>query len=282
VSSVHIQIPGEALQNDGYFPCLVAGYPGVVLHDFEPGTYSFSIEALGYSDELLYAANGTVTVDGDVRVSIDLVPPGQPASFAYLTWSFPSGINSCSDGDVTHVDVRIDQGGWTRFNCGAGRTDPGAHSVYLEPGSHTIHLVALDADGYANFEYVGALQTFAGSPVTADYSLNWAIGGTAITWQLLQGSTPKTCAEAGVTSMVVHFVDAQGNYVYGTAGDAHACNAAPIVYGYLKPGTYTLYVSGTGSGGQYLSSGTSPKIVNVTAGVFPGAAQAQTIELFKQ
>src|SRR5690242_8768768 len=43
VRSVHIRIPGETLQNDGVFPCSSAGFMGITLHDFYPGSYSFTI-----------------------------------------------------------------------------------------------------------------------------------------------------------------------------------------------------------------------------------------------
>lgn len=74
VDSVHIVIPGESLDNDGVFPCSVRGVDGIVLHDFAPGRYSFSIDAIDYDGTLSYSGGGTFVVDGDTFVSVDLSP----------------------------------------------------------------------------------------------------------------------------------------------------------------------------------------------------------------
>src|SRR5262249_48462279 len=72
VSSVRISIPGEVIQNDGVFPCLVSNYPGIILQNFAPGSYTYTIQGLGYSGDVLYQATGTFIVDGNVTVQVDL------------------------------------------------------------------------------------------------------------------------------------------------------------------------------------------------------------------
>ena len=74
IQEVHIRIPGESLENRGYYPCSANGYDGVTLYDFYPGTYDFDIEAIDYSGYVSYAASGHFTVDGDVLVRVDLYP----------------------------------------------------------------------------------------------------------------------------------------------------------------------------------------------------------------
>jgi hypothetical protein len=283
VSTVRVVIPGEILQNDGYFPCLVGGYPGVVLHDFAPGTYSFQLEALSNTDQVLYVAAGTVTVDGDVRATVDLTPYGVPSSWAYLTWRFPGqSTPSCSAAGVVNVDVKIDNGSWRRYACALGITDPGAKSEFVDPGNHNIEVVALDADGYARFDFKGTLSTLSGNPVGAQYNLAWAIGGASISWTLYDGMTEKTCGSSGVTSMNVNFKDSNGQWVY-TNGDIQACAAEPVVYAYLAPGTYQVYIQGTGSGPvQYNSSTVAPETITVVGGQFPASSAVKNIPIYRQ
>lgn len=74
IDEVHIIIPGESLDNDGYYPCRVNGTDGIVLHNFAPGTYSFSIEAVDYDGYISYSSGGNFNVDGSITVRVDLTP----------------------------------------------------------------------------------------------------------------------------------------------------------------------------------------------------------------
>ena len=76
VQTVHVTIPGETLENDGMYPCLVAGYPGIVLHNFAGGSYSFTVEGVGYDNVVHFEGSGSFVVDGSVRPNIDLTPLG--------------------------------------------------------------------------------------------------------------------------------------------------------------------------------------------------------------
>ncbi|MBI3180867.1 MAG: hypothetical protein HYZ28_01850 [Myxococcales bacterium] len=285
VRSVFIDIPGEQLQNNGVYPCLANNYPGIVLHDFNPGTYSFTLEALGYGSERLFVGSGSFTVNGDIRVTVDLTPAGGANSYAYLTWRFPPNSQSsnpnCDQAGVAFVDVSIDGSQPQRFQCATGQSQPGAQTAFLNAGSHSITLWGLGSGGYLYYRFDGTLQTFAGAPVSAEYGLGWAVGGTAVKWQLTNGSYGLTCAQAGIQTMSVNFMDAQGNMVYGTAGDTQACDAAPIVYNYLQAGTYKVFIKGTGTGGTYLSNAQNPPVLTVQAGVFVTAQQAVNVQLFK-
>ncbi len=285
VKSVVIDIAGQQLQNNGVYPCLANNYPGIVLHDFAGGTYSFTLEAVGYGNERLYSGSGTVTVNGDVRATIDLTPVGGPNSFAYLSWYFPpnSGASNptCEQAGVTSVDVSIDGAAYLRYSCAAGFNPPGVQSPFLASGNHTIDLVAVSASNYPMYRFTSGLQTTAGAPVAADYGLHWAVGGTAIKWQLTNGTNGYSCSQAGVQTMSINFQDSAGNMVYGTSGDSQLCDAAPIVYSFLKPGTYRVFIRGTGPGGTYLSNAQTPPTVTVNAAEFPTAQQASTVQLFK-
>ena len=210
VTSIAINIPGEVLQNNGVFPCLTNNYPGIVLHDFLPGTYRFTIQGLDANGTALYAADGSFTVNGDVLVSVDLSPTSAATVPAYLTWSFPANSQSpnptCLQAGVDVVDVAIDQGATQRYSCDAGQVQPGVVSIPLNPGTHSITLAASNQSvGYPYYRLVSSLQTTAGTPVSASYGLQWAVGGVAVQWQI-NGSD---CSN--IPSVYVNFSDARRN-----------------------------------------------------------------------
>jgi len=73
---VRITIPGETLQNNGYYPCSSNGSDGVVLYGFAPGTYRFVVDAIDYAGTPIFSGSGTFGVNGDIALSIDLTPVG--------------------------------------------------------------------------------------------------------------------------------------------------------------------------------------------------------------
>ncbi len=287
VKSVRISIPGQSLMNAGVYPCLVAEYPGVVLKDFAGGSYSFTIEAIGYRNEVLYAGSGTFTVDRGTRVDIDLTPVGGPTSYAYLNWKFPSLQGApnpdCAMAGVANVLVSIDNAAPTTVACNLGwNTNPGVQTPFLSAGTHSIDLTAVDSTGYAFFRASSTLTTTSGAPSTSEYTLVWAVGGTAVKWSITDGSVAQTCGQAGITDVYVNFVDAQGNLVYGSAGDKHACNLTGVEYSYLKPGTYGVRIIAAGTGNRVFQSNYSAApVVTVVAGQFSGMNAAVNVQMFR-
>lgn len=285
VRSVAIQIDGEVLQNDGIFPCSSNGYPGILLHDFAPGTYSFTVNAIDYGNRPIYAAAGTFTIDGDVRVAVDLTPVGGGSSYAFLTWRFPASVDSpspsCAQAGITFVDVTIDAS-TQRYDCLGGTTDVGVQTGFLPPGRHAIRLNGLTSNGYPIYQVASLLTTYAGRPVSATYLFGWAVGGVALQWQLLNGITPQTCAQAGVQTVYIDFQNSAGNFVYGPNGDPQPCDGAPISYNFLQPDNYRIFLRGVGpSGVAYLSSTQNPPRITVVAGQFASPAQALTVNLYR-
>jgi len=271
ISSVRISIPGEVIQNDGVFPCLVSNYPGIILQNFAPGSYTYTIQGLNYSSDVLYQATGTFIVDGNVSVQVDLAPLSAN-SFAYLMWTFPpnsvSQTPNCDQAGVAFVDVVIDGGTPQRASCSAGFSQPGFRTADLPAGRHQIELRGVDSTNFPVYRFVGTLQTYAGSPISASYGLLWNIGGASISWQLVNGGVIQSCDLAGVDTVNVNFRDSSGAFVYGS-GDPQPCSGAPILYNGLLPDRYQVILSATShSGVQYSSSGTNPPTVSVTAGVF--------------
>ena len=274
VGSVRISIPGEVIQNDGVFPCLVSNYPGIILQNFAPGSYAYTIQGLAYSGDVLYQAGGTFVVDGNVSVQVDLASVGAN-SFAYLMWTFPpnsvSQTPNCDQAGAAFVDIVIDGGTTQRANCSAGFSQLGFRIADLPAGLHQIELRGVDINNFPVYRFVGTLQTYSGSPISASYGLLWNIGGASISWQLVNGGVIQSCDQAGVDTVIVNFRDSSGGLVYGS-GDSQPCTGAPILYNGLLPDRYQVVLSATSrSGVRYSSSDTNPPTVSVTAGVFVDA-----------
>lgn len=285
IKGVNITIPGETLENDGRYPCQANGFDGIVLHDFVPGVYNFTIEAVSYSNERLYFASGTFRVDGDVTVSVDLTPTGSPPSFAYVSWLFPANNASqspnCAQAGIASVDVRVDSGDWARLDCSRGYGANSVQTPYLEPGVHTLEFVAIDSSGAPWYYYSGSITTQAGTPTSYTASM-WAIGGASIRWDIVASSQTLTCSQARLTNVLINFRDAFTNeLVYGIFGDSHGCNDAPVVYEFLKPGRYKVEMYAKGSDGrEYLSPDNGP-FIDVVAHQFPGPNSALTVPLVR-
>lgn len=290
VKKVRVVIPGETLLNGGIYACNTAGVDGITLRDFAPKGYTYTLEALDYENQVLFKGSGSFTVNGNQRVTVNLAPANSQSSYAYVSWRFPANTNSatpnCTQAGVTHVDVRIDDGEWTRLACadGSSVTGKSISSPYLAPGSHSIEFVGVYVSGTTATPYYythGTLTTQAGSPVSVDYSL-YAVGGMALRWELIDGSVGKTCAQAGLTQVAIHLYDEQRNeYVYGTTGDVQSCVGAPIIYRFLRPGNYKVFIEGTGTGGTYTNRAT-PASMTVTAYQQKTEGDAFTLYLKRQ
>lgn len=279
VYGVNITIPGEQLLNNGKYACSTGGVDGITLHDFVPGTYSYTLQAVNFNNQIIFEASGTFTINGNQRVMVDLVPTGAPASYANLNWRFP-GNASCSQAGVASVDVTIDDQSKT-FDCALGQTVQGVQSPYLAPGPHFIEFIARASNGQPLYYFNGDLVTQAYNSISATYDL-YAVGGVAISWKFSDGSVTFDCnaVDPGNTMQVgVNFQDTTtGQWVYGAIGDWHLCSSKPILYSFLKPGTYkvSLYAK-TANNVEYRSNPNIPSIL-VRAHEVPSTALEVTMK----
>jgi hypothetical protein len=288
IQSVHVIIPGETLENDGYYPCSVNNFAGVVLHDFAPGNYSFQLEAVGYQSQVLFVGSGSLVVDGDVGVAYDLVPAGELPSYAFLSWTFPApsggSAPTCAQAGISFVDMVLDgQNG--HFNCTDGTASPGVRTPFLSEGHHTLQLTATDSTGLALYGTQSTLDTTAGAPVSASFSLQWVVGGAVVQFQPYNGSTAQTCAEAGDPKVWVNFVGSNGPLFNGN-GDGGPSNLGyncgdVVTFSELPPDQYQVQVYATGPGGTYTSQAPYEPHVTVNAGVFPTNTDAVTVPVYK-
>lgn len=285
VRSVVVGIPGESLANGGVYPCSSGGYDGIRLAGFAPGSYGFTLQALGSGGAVLFSSSGSLHVDGDVSYRVDLLPAGGPNTYAYLRWQFPANSEiyepSCGQAGIASVEVSIDGGPFLRFGCEEGAFDPGAQTPMLAAGRHTLEIVAYDAWGYDWYATRASLETFVGQPIVAEYGLQWSVGGAGVRWLLTDGTYAESCYQAGVDTVSVNFQDLSGNLVFSGAGWAQGCEEAAALFT-LAPGTYRVFVEATGPWGElYRSNEVNPPTITVTAGWFPESWQAPTVTLYR-
>ena len=272
VRDVQITISGTSLPNGGVFPCSTNG--AVVITNLRGGLHNYTIQGRDVNGSVLFSKTGTFVVDGNVTERVDLDPVGPGAAYAFLVWTFPPNAAStnpnCGQAGVSKVLVSIDGADWIEYPCADGNTAEGTPTPYLAPGNHTIELSAVNADNY-EYYWLQSTLPLSNTPTLQQYDLNWAVGGATVRWTVTTGpgGTTTTCGAAGITDVYVNFQDAQGNLVYGNGGDRQPCMNSAVVYSFLKPGTYRVFLGANGSGSSvYESTRVNPPTVTVTAGGF--------------
>jgi hypothetical protein len=274
IANVKVTILGEVLQNNGVYACNTGGFDGILLSNFVGGTYSWTVDGMDSNSTVLYTASGTVNVDGDVNVNVDLTPVGGATTFAFLTWTFPplaSKSNpACLDVGAVNVDVSIDNGAATAVQCSNGQTTQGWQTPFLDAGTHTISLSAVDATGTPLYQANGTFQTFATQASAQGFGFQWAVGGLSVSWTWKSSS--ESCTAAGVSNLSVQLYDSSNAPHFTGAGASVSCDAGTTTFTNIPPGTYSLLVTGATDGGTTFSTTTNPApTVSVQAGVFPAA-----------
>jgi hypothetical protein len=287
VYGVNITIPGEQLLNNGKYACSTGGVDGITLHDFVPGTYNYTLQAVNFSNQVIFEASSTFTINGDQRVTIDLAPTGSPTSYANLNWTFP-GNQSCAQAGVASVEVSIDTAAGIQsktFDCAQGQTAQGVQTPPLDPDTYFIEFIARASNGQPLYYFNGELVTQAYHPISATFGL-YTVGGASISWKFSDGSVLFDCAQldpSGNLQIGVNFQDtATGQWVYGAVGDWHKCSTKPIVYSFLRPGTYkvSLYAKTTNNVEYRSNPNINP--VQVQTHVFPGPNAALEVTMYRQ
>lgn len=287
ISQVVITIDGETLQNNGVYPCLTDNYPGIKLNDFRNRTYTFDVVAYDSSNVARYEYAGNFTVNGDISLNLDLDPVVASTGYAYLQWTFPANSvannPTCSQAGVTHVYISIDGAAEYAVTCNSGQTSTGVQTSALTIGTHTIDLTAVDSTGYAYYSKRSSLSVTASGTLQI-FALDWAVGGAAVSWTLVDGNVSRTCAQAGITNVKINFQDTtSGQLLYGTAGDIQPCSAGSVVYDFLVPGRYKIIIEGSTSGGTLYTTNTTlgtPE-TTVTAGTFVTSGQAVSTVMYR-
>src|SRR6185295_7719737 len=112
---------------------------------------------------------------GNVAVPVYMVPNGQPTSYSYVTWTFPSGM-TCATADVpaaytqggmAHFWASIDGATAEEVSCLAGSVADGAVGIStppVDPGQHTVELFGTDSNGTSLFYGIQTITTVAYTP----------------------------------------------------------------------------------------------------------------------
>jgi hypothetical protein len=264
VQTIKISIAGESLPNSGEYPCLVQGYPGIVLENFSPKRYDFTIEALGSDRERLFVTSGSFTVDGNVTVDANLHSVSGSNSYAYIGWDFPldewGQPQNCAQAGVFEVEMRIDDGYWIPYACSEGNSF-WLRTSGLSAGLHSIDLRVIGHDGTVAFSTAGTFTTWVGYTEQYPFTMSWVAGVLNVRAQLWSGPTTTiSCTSAGVSKLYVTLQDEWGNWIQDLAGQP--CDPQWTYYfRYLAPGTYWVFVS-DGITPPYYSSAMLPVTVS--------------------
>ena len=258
VKGVNIRIPGEILANGGRYDCTTAGVDGITLHDFAPGRYDFTIDAVGYQNEVLYSGAGTFTIDGDARVNIDLMPAGRSPSYGKVSWLFPNNA-TCFQAGATEMLLIIDGDLRKEVDCVEGNGGRATSTPDLAAGEHTIEIFAYNQTGQAVFHRRSTFTTRAYEPVSLEYTLS-PVGTLVLNWSFSKdgGRTTISCADARVSELKMNFKDmTTGQWIFGTQGIAGPCAPPTGKFETLAPGRYQIDILGTDANGvTYRSSDT--------------------------
>jgi len=278
ITQVTIQMPGQTLQSNGQYDCITGGTAGIKLLNFRPGTYTYAIQGRNASGVVLYEGGGTVKVNGNVTVNVDLQPSATAPGAATVTWTFPpngaSNMPNCAQAGVVNVIINVDDSTVpSTVSCDAGFMTSGVVVKDLLAGQHTIDLTAVDASGFAYYRKRSTLTIVAGATVSSAYSFDWAVGSLPLKWNLNDGTYDQTCQQAGITEVYINMKDTLDQFVYQGAGVNVPCDDNGLQgtnFVYFPSGTYRIYIQANAPASVlYQSNITSPPSLTVTAGAFP-------------
>ncbi|MBS2028988.1 MAG: hypothetical protein JST54_13890 [Deltaproteobacteria bacterium] len=213
VDHVQVTIPGEALDNNGYYPCSTSGSQGIVLTNFGPGTYPVTVNALDSNDNPLYVGSNTAFIDGDQSVTVALAQTYSSNATLQLRWGFLDAQNnqlSCATAGVSNVQITINNFAPSVVPCSQGGVQ-GSSVGPLNAGSYTVVLDGLDANGNAIYSTTQTMVVSA--PITQVTSYLAPLYGS---WDLSYNfANAASCAAAGVTEVSLSVTDGNGNEISG-------------------------------------------------------------------
>lgn len=271
VTQVTVQIPGQTLQNNGVYNCLNAGSAGIKLLKFAPGTYQYTVLGQNSQGTVLYQASGQVSVDGDEVVSVDLQPTANATGAMYVSWDFPAGTTVTCGQYLPWVDIVVDNGTPVTVNCADGATSPGVLIQNLTPGTHTLDVMARNADNFYYYRTVTQVGIYAGGASAQQISLQWIVGSATLKWSFSNGVTQLNCAQAGVVGdIAITLRDRSDNTDTPLSVPCLNNGVQGVQIPFVYYGEYEVFLAAVGTGGvEYRSDWNNPPTVTVEAGEFP-------------
>jgi hypothetical protein len=272
ISHIQVTIPGQALQNGGAFPCQLAGTQGVQLQDFDPGVYSFTVQALDSRNYPIYTASGSFTVNGDITVDVPLTPTTQPLAPGNvdLLWSFGDGL-TCNQlaGQVSEIVVTIPGetlAGNGVYSCESSGTQ-GIELQDFAGGDYNYTIDAMDSTGTVSLYHAEGTFEVNGDisvPVTLTRTSNNNGDATLqLRWDFLDATNARhNCSAAGIDNVQVTI----GSY----APQVVPCSANGVDgadFSNLPVGVYSIELDGLqGSGNNATEVYSITQSVVVSAG----------------
>lgn len=277
-----------AIFQDGQLVDQIEGEPcvggGLVLTEFLAGRYDVDVDAYSRDNELLYAGNFTVRVEGGVEndagvVVLDRIgaepPPDVGSVGLFWTFLYPAttAIESCAVAGVVDIDVLLTGPGGQEvtdtFNCAAAA---GANFDDLDVGAWTLQINAFgryhdqDIRLYAdslNIVVVADESTELGELALPRDESSFADVEAA--WSFAASS----CADAGLTELSVSVQ--RSGLDTAEAVRTVECSAASTLIPTFVPGSYTITVTGVGATADFLGA--------ATADIAPDTATEVSVQL---
>jgi hypothetical protein len=274
VSNVSVTAPGTP---GGTFRCNQAGTDGAVVPGFPAGTFPVTLEGRDGANQVRFRGTSQVqVVSQDISAQVRLEPVSTGPGDLTVRWSFPplagAPAPTCSQATITTVSVSVNGGTPQSVTCSVG--EPAGMGVTLPNQSGTVRLdlAAADATGFVFFRKQESVAIAGATRVTV--ALDWDVGSLPVRWELRENGQPRTCAQVGVSTVVLNLRTSTGTFLYPGAGADVPCNDATTgqatVFPYLPRGTFDVFFQAVGTGGKlFKTDQASPPRVTVRAGQFP-------------
>ena len=302
IDQVRITIPGEPLAQS-VFDCRLGQ---VQFTDFYPGSYSVTVDALDATipnpPTPLWTGTASVDLRGSDGVSVVMQPVSNQNAVTYLSWTIDPAtgdanqIPRCGPGQrLDKVAIFVDNQASGTYDCAQGIAGGVVISPYVTAGPHQIDLVAFGSqEGVTAYAESGPLQiTFAtGQASSQTAPLHWNVGGLQVGWAPYASVSDwsndirQTCAQAGITDLVLGFSPQGQSFSLGAA-----CNAS-VILDNVYSGTWTPYIDACGAGtvpgtctattALYQEDPTrvNPPTVTVQPGAFFNSGQPTAFQVF--
>lgn len=246
VDKVRVRLAGargvEKLENNGYFLCSWLGTDGVMLKNFAPGTYSYSIDALDSAGKALYSASGAITVNGNITVPVQLA-----AVFGkvQIFWTFAGKTCARADiaGPVTKVAITLNNDFQNQvvWPCSVAGIEGVAAELGL--GSYSVQVDGIVAvrDPVTNAVqeqtwYSATANATVSAGQTKNLALNLdpvAAGATFLPVLMSRAGQPLGCAAAGVKSLWIQLTDWNGQSTPGFVDDCATYETAGFYWSWV-------------------------------------------------
>ncbi len=218
VRTIHAAILGlygsEPL--DTGYACTWGNVDGVTLEGFYAGNYTFTLDALDATGQVLYTATGSAYVKANLNVPVPVTLRSvSQSALVPMTWTFDG--KSCAQAGVSEVDLRVDGQSAQTFTCTDASSSPAVDggSVWLDEGTHQIQLdgfVVHSGDRQTWYSasrsvIIDAQAVSSGSASSVDLDLDVVAAQATFMPKADAQGTAFSCEAAGAGVLFIRVVD---------------------------------------------------------------------------